>query len=223
MEIYLDTADIDQVKRFSKCLPLKGVTTNPTILAGCKSGLRKTLKQMNETIGGHPRFHAQVVSNTVQGMLDEARSLSKLPYDIVVKIPATENGLAAIKLAKKENIQILATAIYSSQQGFLAALCGADYLAPYVNRIDNMNGNGIAVVAELQGLIEKHQLNSKILAASFKNVQQAMEVMKLGVAAITLPVDVAAQLFSHPSVTPAVQQFENDWHCVFGDRLSFES
>lgn len=223
IELYLDTADVEQTKRFEQCLPLKGVTTNPTILAKSRQGLNETLKGMQEVLGGTPRFHAQVVSTTVEGMLEEARKIDELPYDMVVKVPATEIGLAAIKLMKAEGIQVLATAIYSVQQGFLAALCGADYLAPYVNRIDAMNGNGVEVVADLQLLLDQNQLPSKILAASFKNTQQAIEVMKLGIEAITLPVDVAASMFAHPAVAPAVAQFDQDWKEAFGDTLSFES
>lgn len=223
IEIYLDTADVGQVARFNQCFPLKGVTTNPTILAKAGAGLRGTLEALQNAMGGSPRFHAQVVSTEVKDMVSEARQIAELPYDIVVKIPATEAGLAAIKEVKKENIPVLATAIYSAQQGFMAALCGADYLAPYVNRIDAINGDGVKVVADLQTLIERHQLDAKILAASFKNVQQAMDVMKLGIGAITLPVDVAAQMLAHPSVEPAVEQFTCDWKNQFGEKLSFES
>lgn len=223
IELYLDTADVEQTRRFSQCLPLKGVTTNPTILAKSGKGLNETLKGMQEALGGTPRFHAQVVSTTVDGMLEEARQINELPYDMVVKVPATEVGLAAIKRMKSEGIQVLATAIYSVQQGFLAALCGADYLAPYVNRIDAMNGDGVQVVADLQLLLHQHQLPAKILAASFKNTQQAIDVMKLGIGAITLPVDVAASMFAHPAVAPAVAQFNQDWNQAFGDKLSFES
>lgn len=223
IELYLDTADVTETKRFAQCLPLTGVTTNPTILAKSKQGLNETLKGLQQALGGTPRFHAQVVSKTVEGMVQEARQINELPYDMVVKVPATETGLAAIKLMKAEGIQVLATAIYSVQQGFLAALCGADYLAPYVNRIDAMNGNGIEVVADLQLLLDQNQLQSKILAASFKNTQQAMEVMKLGIKAITLPTDVAAAMFAHPAVAPAVTQFDLDWKETFGDKLSFES
>jgi TalC/MipB family fructose-6-phosphate aldolase len=118
---------------------------------------------------------------------------------------------------------VLATAIYSAHQGFLAALCGADYLAPYVNRIDVMGADGVGVVAELQLLLDQHRLDSKILPASFKNTQQVMDVLKLGVGAITLPVDVAAQMFAHPAVQPAVDHFIHDWQGVFGSKLSFES
>ena len=118
---------------------------------------------------------------------------------------------------------VLATAIYSVQQGFLAALCGADYLAPYVNRIDAMGVSGINVVADIQLLLNQQGLASKLLPASFKNTQQVMDVLKLGIEAITLPVDIADQLMSHPAVQPAVNQFEKDWVTAFGDQLSFES
>lgn len=223
IELYLDTADVNETARFSQCFPLKGITTNPTIVAKSGTGLTDTLKSMSVVLGNQARFHAQVVSKDVASMVAEAKMLNELPYDMVVKVPATENGLAAIKLMKKEGIQVLATAIYTAQQGFMAALCGADYLAPYVNRIDAMNGDGVAVVRDIQMLIEKNGLSSKILAASFKNVQQAMDVMKLGIGAITLPVDVAAQMFSHPAIEPAVEQFDKDWSEAFGGKLSFES
>nr|WP_211235796.1 fructose-6-phosphate aldolase [Psychromonas aquimarina] len=223
MELYLDSADIEQVRRFNLCLPLTGVTTNPSILANSGAGLTKVLPALAEVLGPNARFHAQVVSPTVEGMLAEAKQLNQLPYNMVVKVPATETGLSAVKLIKKEGILVLATAIYSAQQGFLAALCGADYLAPYVNRIDAMGADGVGVVADLQHLLNQHGLESKILAASFKNTQQVMDVMKLGIGAVTLPPDVAAQMFSHPAVQPAVEQFSQDWQAVFADKLSFES
>jgi fructose-6-phosphate aldolase 1 len=222
-ELYLDTADAKQVARFNSCLPIKGVTTNPSIIAKSGKGLNQVLSELNNIIGSGGRFHVQVVSQTTDAMLEEAKNIHKLPYDMVVKVPATEMGLAAIKKIKAEEITVLATAIYNVQQGFFAALCGADYLAPYVNRIDAMGANGVGVVADLQLLLNEHHLDSKILPASFKNVQQVMEVLKLGVGAITLPYDIAAQLFAHPAVQPAVDQFSQDWQEAFGNKLSFES
>ncbi|APC90434.1 Transaldolase [Vibrio parahaemolyticus] len=105
IELYLDTADVAEVKRFNQCLPLKGVTTNPSILAKSKQGLNQTLAGMQEALGGTPRFHAQVVSTTVEGMVEEARQIHELPYDMVVKVPATETGLSAIKLMKKREFK----------------------------------------------------------------------------------------------------------------------
>ena len=223
IELYLDTVDVEQVIRFNACMPLKGVTTNPSILAKAGLGLTQVLPALAEAIGSDARFHAQVVSQTVEEMLEEAKQINGLPYEMVVKVPATELGLAAIRKIKSAGIQVLATAIYSAHQGFLAALCGADYLAPYVNRIETMGVDGIVVVADLQLMLDKYGLASKILAASFKNTLQVTEVMKLGIGAITLPVEVAAQMFSHPAVVPAVDQFHNDWQSTFGSKRVFET
>jgi len=222
IELYLDSVDIKQISRLNACLPVKGVTTNPSILANADTGVTQALSEIEGIIGG-ARFHVQVVSQTVDEIVEEAIEIDKLPFDMVVKIPATEIGLAAIKRVKKRGIQVLATAIYSSQQGILAALCGADYLAPYINRMDTMGGDGIAVVADLQQLITINGLDCKLLPASFKNTMQVMDVMKLGVGAITLPIDVALQMISHPAVDPAVEKFSQDWSGTFGTMLSFET
>ncbi len=222
IELYLDTVDAEQVNRLNACLPIKGVTTNPTILANAGIGVSQALSELAEIIES-PRFHVQVVSQSVDDMLMEAIEIDKLPFDMVVKIPATEVGLAAIKKIKKREIHVLATAIYSSQQGFLAALCGADYLAPYVNRMDTMGNDGVRVVADLQTMLTTYSLSCKLLPASFKNTLQAMDVMKLGVGAITLPVDVALHMITHPAVIPAIEQFNQDWRDTFGTLLSFES
>jgi TalC/MipB family fructose-6-phosphate aldolase len=223
LELYLDTVDVAQVARFNVCLPIRGVTTNPSILAKSGMGLQQTLPALAQVLGSEARFHVQVVSQTIMGMVEEAKQIAALPYDMVVKVPATELGLAAIRQMKAARIQVLATAIYSAHQGFLAALCGADYLAPYVNRIGAMGADGVGVVADLQLLLDRHGLDSKILPASFKNTQQVLEVLKVGVAAITLPVEVVAQMFANPAVQPAVDTFTQDWQGVFGKKLAFES
>ncbi len=222
-EFYLDTADAEQVDRLKQSIPVYGVTTNPSILAKAGVGVGQVLADISEILGEHARFHVQLVSQSVRAMLEEAIELDALPYDIVVKVPATQLGLAAIQEIKGAEIKVLATAIYSVQQGFLAALNGADYLAPYVNRIDAMGADGVQVVADIQRLLLQHQLPSKLLPASFKNTQQVMAVLAEGVAAITLPTDIAIQMMHHPAVQPAVNQFTADWQAQFGAKLSYES
>ncbi len=222
-ELYLDSADVAQIKCLSRCLPLTGITTNPSILARSGRGVNELLEELSEILGDSARFHVQVVSETSTAMLEEARQLQQLPWDIVVKVPATETGLSVIKQLAAENIPVLATAIYSARQGFMAALCGADYLAPYVNRIATTGIDAVKEVDELQQLIQQHDLNCKILAASFKSSQQAMAVIKTGVAAVTLPLDVAEQMFRHSAVDEAVLKFNQDWAGAFGDKRSFES
>lgn len=223
LELYLDTTDVAEVARFNAYLPIRGITTNPTILAKSGLSLKKLLPAMTDVMGIDARFHVQVVSESVVDMVAEARQIVTLPYDLVVKIPATEAGLTAIKQLKLINIPVLATAIYSAHQGFLAALCGADYLAPYVNRIETLGVDGVGVVADLQHLLARHGLQSKLLPASFKNTQQVVDVLKVGVAAITLPCDVMAQMVAHPAVAPAVKQFSQDWQAVFQDKLAFDA
>ncbi|CAG1023382.1 partial Fructose-6-phosphate aldolase 1, partial [Patescibacteria group bacterium] len=168
-------------------------------------------------------FHVQVVSQTLPDILNEARQIAALPYDVVVKIPVNEIGLAAIKQLHKEGIPLLGTAIYSVQQGFLAALAGADYLAPYVNRIDNLGSSGVAVVSELQNLIQQQHLSTCLLPASFKNTRQVLDVLQTGAGAITLPVEIMEQLFFHSAVPHAVEQFNQDWQRTFPNQLAFET
>ncbi|MDR9403763.1 MAG: transaldolase family protein [Halothece sp. Uz-M2-17] len=223
IEIYLDTADVEQVKRLAKCIPLQGITTNPTILANSERGVHQSLSELREVLGDPACFHVQVISRSAEDMVTEALKLAQLPYNIVVKIPATEQGLIAIRELKKQQIKVLATVIYTVQQGLTAALCGADYLAPYVNRIDTIGSDGLRTVADLQALLDQYELPSQILAASFKSVQQVVGVMKIGVAAVTLPVNVAEQLFNHPVIETTVDQFNQDWKQTFGEKLSFET
>ena len=149
-------------------------------------------------------------------MVEEAKRLSNAVPGLVVKIPVTSEGLAAIKMMKNEGITTLGTAVYSASQGLLAALAGAKYIAPYVNRIDAQGGDGIRTVQELQTLLELHEPNSMVLAASFKTPRQALDCLLAGCESITLPLDVAQQMISYPAVDAAVAKFEQDWQGAFG-------
>jgi fructose-6-phosphate aldolase 1 len=223
LEIYLDSADVQQISRFQAFLPIRGITTNPSILAKAKIGVKPLLFEVSTVFTEQPRFHVQVISQSLAEIIHEARQIAALPYDVVVKIPVNEIGLAAIKQLHKEGVPLLGTAIYSVQQGFLAALAGADYLAPYVNRIDALGGNGVAVVSELQNLITQQNLPTCLLPASFKNTRQVLEVLQTGIGAITLPVDIMEQMLCHPAIPLAIAQFTQDWQQTFANQLAFES
>lgn len=217
MELYLDTANVAEVKRLARIYPLAGVTTNPSIIAAGKTSLWEVLPQLQETMGPQGRIFAQTMSRDADGMLAEAKRLANLLPDIVVKIPATAEGLAAIKVLKQEGIPTLGTAVYSASQGLLAALAGAEYVAPYVNRVDAQGGDGIRTVQELQALLELHAPHSKVLAASFKTPRQALDCLLAGCEAITLPLDVAQQMLGAPAVESAIEKFEQDWKNAFGN------
>jgi fructose-6-phosphate aldolase 1 len=216
MELYLDTSDVAAVKALARVLPLAGVTTNPSIVAAGKERLDVLLPQLQEAMGGQGRLFAQVMATTAEGMVSDARKLRTIIADIVVKVPVTAEGLAAIKLLKEEGIPTLGTAVYGAAQGLLAALAGAEYVAPYVNRVDAQGGDGIQTVADLQTLLNLHAPHAKVLAASFKTPRQALDCLLAGCESITLPLDVAQQFITSPAVDAAVAKFEQDWLGAFG-------
>ncbi|AUZ68774.1 fructose-6-phosphate aldolase [Citrobacter freundii] len=216
MELYLDTSDVDAVKALARIFPLAGVTTNPSIVAAGNQTLEVLLPQLQEAMGGQGRLFAQVMATTAEGMVSDARKLRAIIADIVVKVPVTAEGLAAIKLLKEEGIPTLGTAVYGAAQGLLAALAGAEYVAPYVNRVDAQGGDGIQTVTDLQTLLKMHAPHAKVLAASFKTPRQALDCLLAGCESITLPLDVAQQMISSPAVDDAVAKFEHDWQSAFG-------
>lgn len=216
MELYLDTANVAEVERLARIYPLAGVTTNPSIIAAGKQPLREVLPRLQKAIGPDGTLFAQVMSRTADGMVADARQLNDILPGIIVKVPVTAEGLAAIKMLKKEGIVTLGTAVYSPAQGLLAALAGTKYVAPYVNRVDAQGGDGIRMVQELQRLLELHAPDSMVLAASFKTPRQALDCLLTGCQAITLPLEVAQQMLGTPAVEAAIEKFEHDWQTAFG-------
>ena len=222
MKLYLDTANVLAIQELNEILTIDGVTTNPTIITKSNKEAKEVLEEIANYLEDHQKLFAQVLATTCQGMMEEAHSLMEIKKEnMVVKIPVTKEGLKAIKQCKKEGIPTLATAIYSAQQGMVAALNGANYLAPYVNRMENY-GDGIEQVISLQQMLEAYQLDSKIVAASFKNVKQVHQLMKAGVYSMTLPVDVAKGLYEHPATTLAVGEFSAAWLKTYQRKDLFE-
>ncbi|EMD1654530.1 fructose-6-phosphate aldolase [Pluralibacter gergoviae] len=218
MELYLDTSDVAAVRRLARIFPLAGVTTNPSIVAAGGRPLDALLPALRDALGGQGRLFAQVMANDADEMVAEAKRLRGMVTDIVVKVPVTAQGLAAIKMLKQEGIPTLGTAVYGAAQGLMAALAGAEYVAPYVNRIDAQGGSGIRSVEELQQLLALHAPQAKVLAASFKTPRQALDCLLAGCQAITLPLDVAQQMIASPAVDAAVEKFAVEWEGAFGRR-----
>lgn len=216
MELYLDTASVADVESLARIFPIAGVTTNPSIIAASGESVWDVLPRLQKIVGPEGTLFAQTMSRDADGMVAEARRLSASFPNIVVKIPVTAEGLVAIKALKKEGITTLGTAVYSAAQGLLAALAGAKYIAPYVNRVDAQGGDGIRTVQELQSLLELHAPESMVLAASFKTPRQALDCLLAGCEAITLPIDVAQQMLNTPAVESAIDKFEQDWKNAFG-------
>ncbi|MFR4720439.1 fructose-6-phosphate aldolase [Streptococcus parasanguinis] len=216
MEFMLDTLNINEIKKWARVLPLAGVTSNPTIAK--KEGeidFFKRIHEVREIIGEAPSIHVQVVAKDYDGILkDAAKIRQECGGNVFIKVPVTPEGLVAIKTLKSEGYKITATAIYTVFQGLLAIEAGADYLAPYYNRMENLNIDSAQVIAQLAEAIEKNHSSSKILAASFKNVGQVNRAFKEGAQAITAGADVFEAAFGMPSIGKAVDDFANDWATI---------
>ncbi|QWT18014.1 fructose-6-phosphate aldolase [Collinsella sp. zg1085] len=222
MEFMLDTADINQIKQLDKLITVAGVTTNPTIITASGKRVETVIEELCDYLAPNQKLFFQTVSQTPEGMLDEARAICALrPQNTYVKIPVTHAGMQVIKAAKQEGLGVLATAIYSADQAFLAAMNGADYLAPYVNRMCNY-GDGVAQVLDLLAMLEKQQVDARVIAASFKSTDQVHRLIAAGIHAVTVPPAVVFAMLDHPGTELAVQEFSAAWSKSFG-RESFSA
>ncbi|WP_313994871.1 transaldolase family protein [Lancefieldella parvula] len=217
MEFILDTADLEAVKQLDELLTIEGVTTNPSIITKSGKTPEQVIKEFVEYLRPEQKFFVQVVSTDYEQMLEEARYICSLrPKNTYVKIPVTHNGYKAIKQLKSEGLGVLATAIYSADEAFLAAMNGADYLAPYVNRMCNY-GDGIGQVLDLLQMLETQGFeNTKVIAASFKNVEQVHALIAAGIQSVTVPPEVVFTMIDHPGTKIAVDEFSAAWHEAYG-------
>ena len=224
MKLIIDDAHIDQIKKIYEFYPVDGVTTNPSILA--KSGRKpyEVLREIREFIGNEAELHVQAVAKTAEGMIEDAhRIIAELGTNTYVKIPAVPEGFKAMKELNKEGILITATAIYTPLQGFLAGKCGASYAAPYINRIDNMGYNGIQVAKQMHDIFKKNNLKTEVLAASFKNSQQVLELCEYGVGASTVAPEVIEGLVKNQAITAAIEDFVKDFETLAGEGKTMSS
>lgn len=216
MELILDSSNIEQIKDLNKLLHVSGVTTNPTIITKSGRSFEDVVNDLIAVLDEEQMLFIQAVSTDVAGIVEEAKYIASLrKKNMYVKIPVTHEGLKAIKECKKLGIGVLATAIYTADQAFLAAMNGADYLAPYVNRMDNY-GDGVENVKDLITMLKVNNMNAKVVAASFKNTRQVHELIKAGIQAVTIPCDVAYNMIDHPGTAIAVDEFSENWKKAYG-------
>ena len=215
----LDTADLASIKHCNEFYPLSGVTTNPSIIAKANTDFLKLLSEIRNIIGKEKMLHVQTTAEKAEDIVTEAKLLKeKLGGSFFVKIPIGEEGLKATMELKKLGIGVTMTAIFTPSQALMAAMAGADFVAPYVNRLDNIGGDGARVVAEIVEQFELYGVDSKVLAASFKNAEQVHKCALSGCHSVTVTEDILKSLISHPMTDAAVAGFEKDWRSVYGDK-----
>ena len=217
MTLLIDDADIERIKAIYNYYPIDGVTTNPSILAKYGKPPYEALLAIREFIGNKAELHAQVVSTTAEEMVKEGRKIERiLGNNTYIKIPTIPEGLKAMQILRSEGYHVTATGIYTPMQAYLAAKAGAEYAAPYVNRIDNLGNDGIQTTKKMHDIYRNNRLETKILAAGFKNSQQVQELCEYGVSCVTVASDVIENLIKNANVTAAVNDFVSDFESLCG-------
>lgn len=215
MELIIDSSDIRAIQDLNELLTVTGVTTNPTIITKSGRQSEEVIQDLINVLSPDQLIFVQTVQTDFKGIVEEAKYISSLrEKNMYVKIPVTHEGLKAIKECKRLGIGVLATAIYTADQAFLAAMNGADYLAPYVNRMDNY-GDGVGNVIDLIEMLKVNNMSAKVVAASFKNTHQVHELIKAGIQAVTIPTDVAYNMINHPGTEIAVKEFSESWQKAY--------
>ncbi len=209
MKIFLDTAEIEEIRTAARWGVLDGVTTNPTLYAKVGGSYDDIVKEICSITSGP--VSAEVVAEDVEGMLREGRHYAKMAPNIVVKVPMSEEGLEAIYRFAKEGIKTNCTLIFSANQGLLAAKAGASLLSPFVGRLDDINEDGMICVRELAEIVEIHELKSEVLAASIRHPLHVTQAALAGAHIATVPFKVLTQMVHHPLTDKGIVQFRKDW------------
>jgi len=209
MKLFLDTADIDEIRTVARWGVLDGVTTNPSLYAKVGGSYDEILAEVCRITSGP--VSAECVSDDVEGMLEEGRHFAKIAPNIVVKVAMSENGLEAISRFADEGIRTNCTLIFTANQGLLAAKAGASLISPFVGRLDDINQDGMIVIRELAEIFAIHEIQAEVLAASIRNPLHVTQAALAGAHIATLPLAVFRQMVRHPLTDKGIAQFKADW------------
>jgi len=212
MKLFLDTADVEEIRTAARWGILDGVTTNPTLYAKVGGSYDDILKEICQITSGP--VSAEVIAEDVEGMLKEGRHFASLAPNIVVKVPMSETGLEAISRMAEEGIRTNCTLIFTANQGLLAAKAGASLISPFVGRLDDINQDGMIVIRELGEIFALHEIEAEVLAASIRHPLHVTQSALAGAHIATVPFKVLQQMVRHPLTDKGIDQFRKDWEAA---------
>lgn len=212
MKFFIDTANVEEIKKAWDLGVIDGVTTNPSLISKEGKDPIELLKEICSIVNGP--VSAEAVSMTADEMIKEAEFLSKIHENIVVKIPMIEQGLKAVKRLSAMGIKINVTLIFSPIQALLAAKAGATYVSPFVGRLDDISHYGMGIVSEIIDILTNYMFNTEIIVASIRNPLHVLESAKMGAHIATIPYSVIIQLIKHPLTDIGIERFLKDWEKV---------
>lgn len=209
MKIFMDTADVEEIKRMTQWGVVYGVTTNPSLIA--KSGRRhaEVIAEIATLVKGP--VSAEVIGTDCRGMLQEARELVKIASNVVVKIPCTSEGLKAVKLLSEENIKTNVTLVFSMSQALLAARAGASYVSPFIGRLDDIGEDGAMLVENIVSVFKMYGIKTEVIAASIRSIKHVERVMLGGCQIATIPTAVMEKMLQHQLTEQGLQKFLQDY------------
>lgn len=212
MQIFIDTANLEEIRRAWSWGVISGVTTNPSLVAREGRDLRQVVEEIASIVDGP--ISAEVLSLETEGMVREARELASIHPNIVIKVPLTEEGLPAIKRLYQEGIRTNCTLIFSANQALLAARAGATYVSPFVGRLDDVGQDGMLLVDEIVDIFTRHDIKARVIAASIRHPLHVTQAARLGAHIATVPFGVIQQMLKHPLTDIGITRFLADWEKV---------
>ena len=219
MKYLIDTANIEAIRYLNEFYPVAGVTTNPTLIAKEKGDFWEIVKEIRSIIGPEKMLHIQTVQKSAERIVEEALLIKQtLGGNFYAKIPICEESLKATKMLKELGIGVTMTAIFTPAQALMAAKAGADFVAPYVNRLDNTISDGVKVVEYIVEQFKNYNLDCQVLAASFTNAEQVHKCAVAGCHSVTIAPKIFESLIAHPMTEAAIEGFERDWEAVYGNK-----
>ena len=212
MKFFIDTADINEIKAALEIGIIDGVTTNPSLIAKTGKDFKTVVDEICAVVDGH--ISVEAISMDAEGLIKDARELSKINKNIVVKIPMTEEGLKAVKKVSQEGIHTNVTLVFSPTQAILAAKAGATYISPFVGRLDDISHIGMEIVEQIVNIYDNYDFSTEVIVASIRNPLHVVDAALMGADVATIPFGVIKQLVKHPLTDIGIERFLSDWKKV---------
>jgi len=212
LKLFIDTANVEEIKKANDMGVICGVTTNPSLIAKEGRVFEEVVREITSIVDGP--ISAEVISLDSEGMIKEGIELFKIHKNIIIKIPMTVEGLKAVKVLHKENIKTNVTLIFSASQALLAARAGAAYVSPFVGRLDDISCDGMELISEIVDIFDNYDIDTEIIAASIRHPMHVTKAARLGCHIATVPYKVIVQMAKHPLTDKGIEQFLKDWETV---------
>ena len=212
MKFFIDTANIDEIKKGMEMGLVDGVTTNPSLLAKEKKDPRSVLKEILQTVPGPVSL--EVISTAAESMIDEARKLAELGQNAVIKIPMTEDGIKAVRTLTDEGIQTNVTLIFQPVQALIAAKAGATYVSPFIGRLDDISQRGMEIIDSITKIFYNYAIETEVIVASIRNPMHVLDAALIGADIATIPFNVLKQLMNHPLTDIGLEKFLKDYEGI---------